>query len=168
MDSDVDDVIQESYARLATLPDVAAIHNVRAYFFRTAHSVAVDRLRRSSVIAIETVADLDRLQTAMDCVTPEDEVAGRNELRLLARMIARLPEKTRRVFMLSRVSGLSQKEVAQKTGYPESTVEKHIAKAFVLLMTAYADGGYDAPDASRVRNARSRRRLDVADGSGNG
>jgi RNA polymerase sigma-70 factor (ECF subfamily) len=118
------------------------------------------------VVAIDAVADIDRLQVPLDAVTPEDEVVGRNELRLLAQMIATLPEKTRRIFVLSRISGLSQKEIARQTATPESTVEKHIAKAFHLLMAAYADGGYDVPRASRVRDARNRRRVHGGDGHG--
>lgn len=164
--ADVDDIVQETYAKLISIENFAAIQNVRAYLFRTAHSAAVDRLRRQSVVQLEAVADLDRLQVASDTVTPEDEVVDRNELRLLARMIERLPEKTRRIFVLSRVSERSQKQIAQETGYPESTVEKHIAKAFALLMAAYADGGYDAPDASRLRNARIGRRANDRDGNG--
>jgi RNA polymerase sigma-70 factor (ECF subfamily) len=164
--ADVDDIVQETYAKLISIENFAAIQNVRAYLFRTAHSAAVDRLRRQSVVQLEAVADLDRLQVASDAATPEDEVVDRNELRLLARMIERLPEKTRRIFVLSRVSERSQKQIAQETGYPESTVEKHIAKAFALLMAAYADGGYDAPEASRLRNARIGRRANDRDGNG--
>lgn len=164
-EADVDDIIQDAYARLVSASNVSAIRNVRAYFFRTAHSAAIDRLRRRSVISIEAVADVERL-AAVEVLTPEDETVGRNELQLLSRLIQKLPDKTRRVFVLSRVSGLTQKEVARRTGFPESTVEKHIAKAFALLMAAYADGGYDAPDASRFHNARNARR--VNDGEGNG
>ena len=164
--ADVDDIVQETYAKLIGVADVGSILNVRAYLFRTARSAAVDRLRRKSVVPLDAVADIDRLQVAADAVTPEDEVAGRNELRLLAKMIDRLPDKTRRIFILSRVQGRSQKEIARETGFPESTVEKHIAKAFVLLMAAYADGGYDAPDASRLRNVRIGRRADGRDGNG--
>lgn len=164
--ADVDDIVQETYAKLITVADFSAIQNVRAYLFRAARSAAVDRLRRKSVVQLDAVADLDRLQVAADMVTPEDEAVGRNELRLLAKMIAGLPDKTRRVFILSRVNGRSQKEIAQETGFPESTVEKHIAKAFVLLMAAYADGGYVAPDASRLRNVRIGRRADGRDGNG--
>ncbi|KAK0332499.1 hypothetical protein LTR94_024589 [Friedmanniomyces endolithicus] len=144
--ADVDDIVQETYAKLIGVADVGSILN--------------------SVVPLDAVADIDRLQVAADAVTPEDEVAGRNELRLLAKMIDRLPDKTRRIFILSRVQGRSQKEIARETGFPESTVEKHIAKAFVLLMAAYADGGYDAPDASRLRNVRIGRRADGRDGNG--
>lgn len=165
-ESEVDDIIQDAYARLVTVADVSGIQNVRAYFFRTAHSAAIDRLRRRNVIAIDAMADVERLRVAADVADPEEQAADRNELRILARMIALLPEKTRRIFMLSRVSGLPQKEIAKRTGVPESTVEKHIAKAFVLLMRAYADGGYDSRDASRLQNGRRGRKVNDQRGNG--
>lgn len=146
---EIDDIIQESYAKLATLPDVSVIRNVRAYFYRTAYSVLVSRLRRKSVVSIQTLADIDSLQIATEEASPEEQVVSRNELQVLMVMIGRLPEKTRQIFMLSRVSGLSQKEIALQTGFPESTIEKHIAKGFSLLVCAYSNGGFEPVTASR-------------------
>lgn len=156
--ADIDDIIQESYAKLVCVADVSGIENVRAYFFRTAYSVVAGRLRRKNVVPMTSIAEVEHLQTGIDEITPEDSLAGRNELQLLADMIERLPDKTRRVFVLRRVSGLSQKEVSRRTGIPESTVEKHIAKAIGLLMAAYADGGYHAVLASRIQSADKGRR----------
>ncbi|WP_312736180.1 sigma-70 family RNA polymerase sigma factor [Brevundimonas sp.] len=146
---DIDDIVQEAYAKLVTTPDVAAIGNVRAYFYRTAYSVLVSRLRRKSVVSIHSLADIEALQAAVDTITPEDQLMARNALQQLSDVIRRMPEKTQRVFVLSRVSGLSQKEVARQTGFPESTVEKHIAKGFSLLMDAYANGGFEGLATSR-------------------
>lgn len=146
---DVDDIIQEAYAKLVTVADVSEIRNVRAYFFRTAYSVLVSRVRRKSVVSIRSLAEVESLQLAVDELTPEDTVMARNELQVLAEMISRLPEKTRKIFLLSRVSGLSQKEVSRRTGIAESTVEKHIAKGLGLLMSAYANGGFGAVVASK-------------------
>jgi RNA polymerase sigma factor (sigma-70 family) len=146
---DVDDIIQEAYAKLVTVADVSEIRNVRAYFFRTAYSVLVSRVRRKSVVSIRSLAEVESLQLAVDELTPEDTVMACNELQVLAEMISRLPEKTRKIFLLSRVSGLSQKEVSRRTGIAESTVEKHIAKGLGLLMAAYANGGFGAVVASK-------------------
>lgn len=147
---DVDDIIQEAYAKLVTVADVSDIRNVRAYFFRTAYSVLVSRVRRKSVVSIRSLAEVESLQLAVDELTPEDTVMARNELQVLAEMISRLPEKTRKILLLSRVSGLSQKEVSRRTGIAESTVEKHIAKGLGLLMAAYANGGFGAVVASKT------------------
>lgn len=158
---DIDDIIQESYAKLVGVAQVDLIVNVRAYFFRTAYSVVAGRLRRKSVVSLSALADAGSLHEGIDQITPEDTLSGRNELALLYEMIARLPEKTRRVFVLSRVLELSQNEVSDRTGFPVSTVEKHIARAFRLLMAAYEDGGYDAVVASRVDRVGKIRHLNA-------
>lgn len=163
---DVDDIIQESYAKLVTVADVSEIRNVRAYFFRTAYSVLVSRVRRKSVVSIRSLAEVESLQLAVDELTPEDTVMARNELQVLAEMISRLPEKTRKIFLLSRVSGLSQKEVSRRTGIAESTVEKHIVKGLGLLMAAYANGGFGAVVASKAEKKQRGRVHGQADKPG--
>lgn len=47
----------------------------------------------------------------------------------LASLVAELPEKCRLVFELSREQGYSQKEIAEKLGISEKTVEGHLTKA---------------------------------------
>lgn len=163
---DIDDIIQEAYAKLVTTPDVAGIQNVRAYFFRTVYSVVVSRVRRKSVVSIRSLAEIETLQLAVEELTPEDSAVARNELQVLAEMIARLPEKTRKIFLLSRVSGLSQKEVSRRTGIAESTVEKHIAKGLRLLLSAYANGGFGEVIASRSGKQQNRRANGQADKPG--
>lgn len=165
-DFEIDDIIQESYAKLTTLADVSSIGNARAYFYRTAYSVLVSRVRRKSVVSIQSLAEVERLQLAVDEITPEDCVIARNELQVLAEMISRLPAKTKNIFLLSRVSGLSQKQIARQTGFPESTVEKHIAKGFSLLAAAYANGGFDAVKTSRSMRQQHRRGHGQADKPG--
>jgi len=124
---DIDDIVQEAYARLAVLPAVDHIHNPRAYFFRTAFTILVNEVRRAQIVPIEAVAELDRLEVESLAPTPDMEAEGRQELRLLAAAIARLPPRCREVFIARKVQGLSQRETALHLGMAESTVEKHIA-----------------------------------------
>lgn len=49
------------------------------------------------------------------------------------RLFARLPEKCREVFGLSRQYGLSQKQIAEKLHISTSTVEKHVVKALKIF-----------------------------------
>lgn len=165
---DIDDIVQETYARLVSAQGVGHVRNARAYVFRTAHSVVADRFRRKSVVSISDLAEIETLGGAAEILTPEDHVEARNELQLLMGLIAQMPDKTRRIFMLSRVSGLSQKAVSARTGVPESTVEKHIAKGFRLLLAAYANGGYHAPVTSRMMRSDSEPREAHAQGDQRG
>jgi RNA polymerase sigma-70 factor (ECF subfamily) len=53
----------------------------------------------------------------------------------LAELVAELPEKCRLVFVLSRDGGHSQKQIAEKLGISEKTVEGHLTKAIKSLKT---------------------------------
>lgn len=150
IDLDVDDIVQETYARLVSAESVEGVRNAKNYTFQTAYSVIMTHLRRSRVVSIRAVADIDQLEAAADAPSPEDEAADRDELHRLAEAIAALPEKVREVFSLRRVEGLSQRQVADRLGIAESTVEKHMAKGFRLLMDRSGRGGKVEPSASKL------------------
>jgi RNA polymerase sigma-70 factor (ECF subfamily) len=153
---DVDDIVQETYARLIAVDQVTGIGNVRNYMFQTAYSVLVSHIRRSKIVSFEAVADLEQLGAARD-FSPEDQVIDRDELNRLARAIATLPGKVRDVFVLRRVDGLSQRDVARKLGLSESTVEKHMSRGIYLLMNLISNGGNDNPRASKAWGAKLRK-----------
>jgi len=138
---EIDDVIQETYTRLFQAESVAHIHDTRNYTFQVAGSVVIDHLRRMKVVPISSVPGLDYLEVGSEEPSPERQVIDRDELTRLAEMIARLPGKIRDVFTLRRVHGLSQKDVATRLGLAESTVEKHMARGFLIMSEQYGHGG---------------------------
>lgn len=152
-DFDIDDIVQETYARLVQVDDVSAVTNVRAYLYRTAHSVVVDRLRRKQIVSFAAHTEIHDLAAAIDELTPEDHAGGRNELRLLMGILGELPAKTQRIFMLSRVQGFSIRDVSHRTDIPVSTVEKHVAKAMAHILSRIADGGLSERTASMNERA---------------
>ena len=135
----VDDIVQETYAILAGLPAVAQIHNPRAYMFQVAQTVVLQRLRRAAIVRIDAVEEIESLRILDDEPSPEQLVSDRQELRHVAMLIAQLPPKCREAFLLRKVEGLSQREIAHRMGVSEGTVEKHIAKGVRLLMDAMAN-----------------------------
>lgn len=155
---EIDDVVQESYAILATLTDIDHVDNPRAYLFRTAWSIVAKQLRRAQVIPMQTVADLADLHMPDDTPDQERQLSARSELLRLAAAIEALPAGCREVFRLRKVDGLSQRDVAQRLGLAESTVEKHMARAVRLLgQTLGAPKTDDRP--SRVLPFRKRRQM---------
>src|SRR5690606_368265 len=60
-DMDVNDVIQEAYAKLATLETVEDIKNPKAYFYQVARSIILMHVRRSRVVSIQAVDHIERL-----------------------------------------------------------------------------------------------------------
>jgi len=155
---EVDDIIQETYAALASRETVDDIRNPRAYCFQTAKSVVLMYLRRSRVVNIRAVDDLDRLGAVVDEPSPERQVSDREELQQLGIAIARLPEPGREALMLRMIDGLSQREVGRRLGISENAAQKHIAKSVHLLMVMLGRGGNPDTGASNTETRETRPR----------
>jgi RNA polymerase sigma-70 factor (ECF subfamily) len=136
-----DDVIQEAYAILAGLDTVDTIQHPRAYLYQIARSLITRHLRRARIVSIQAVADLDRLDQPDDAPSPEQCAIGRDELRNLERAIAAMPRQAREAFILRRVQGLPQREIAARMRLSESTVEKHISRGVRFLIDWFGRGG---------------------------
>jgi RNA polymerase sigma-70 factor (ECF subfamily) len=135
-DLEVDDIVQETYAVLAGLPAVEHIRAPRAYAFQTALSVVLQHARRAQRVRIDPVGDMAALMTPADEPSPESWVAARQDLRWVRDVLLGMPARQREAFTLRKVEGLSQREIAQRMGIAESTVEKHLGQALRGLMAA--------------------------------
>jgi len=158
--SDVEDVIQDTYAKLIALPDEAhtTVRGWHAYLFKVAHNVALDHLRKQRVVSLNTMAEFDTANVLDQRPTPYEEVSARQELALLATTIGSLPNRCREVMTLRKVYGVSQKEIAARLGISESTVEKHVATGVRLcaerLFAKRDDTGGARDRRSAVRDAK--------------
>jgi RNA polymerase sigma-70 factor (ECF subfamily) len=146
---DPGDVIQEAYTILAELETVDAIRHPRAYLFQVARSVIVRHVRRARIIPIHAVDDLDRLDHPDDAASPEQHAIDRDELRQLARAIAAMPAKTREAFVLRRINGLSQRQIAARMRISENTVETHISRGVLFLIDWFGSSGNKRSQTSR-------------------
>ena len=149
-DLEIDDIVQETYAKLAALPAVGMIREPRSYMFQTANSVVLTHLRRSRIVSISAAADLNHFGIATPEPGPDQRLEYRDELQELVSALALLPKPCRDAFTLRRVSCLSQKETAKHLGISEKTVEKYMAKSVRLLMDTFGRGGKSDSAASNL------------------
>ncbi|PZQ50684.1 MAG: RNA polymerase subunit sigma-70 [Rhodovulum sulfidophilum] len=100
---------------------------------RMTRNLAIDRLRRrrGHAAARPTLA-LTAAPVEARC--PEAALAAREDLRDLARLLAGMPARRRRTFLLSRLEGLPQAEIARQLGVSLSTVEKDLRAALELCL----------------------------------
>ena len=147
---DVEDIVQESYCRIASLSDVSHIRSGRAYLFTTARMLVLERIRRSRVVNIEAAVEIEKIDPADNCPSPEQVVAGQQELRRVKRLIDGLPERCRDVFRMRKIEGMSQREVAAAMNLSEHTVENDVAKGLRLILKIVADG--DLQGEADLRN----------------
>lgn len=59
----------------------------------------------------------------------ENEIEYHFMIEQINKLIAKLPKKRRKVYMLSRINRLSNRQIAQKLGVTENTVESQLNKA---------------------------------------
>jgi len=131
---DIDDVIQEAYCRLAAMDDVTHVGNGRAYLFQTTRNIVLEQIRRSKVVRIDNVMDMGSLNIVDEAPPMDRVVAGARELQRVERLIKRLPLKCRRVFILRRIHGMSQREIARTLGISQAAVEKQAARGLRLIV----------------------------------
>ena len=125
---DVDDVIQESYLRLLQLRGTRAIRSPKAYLFATARNVILALFRRPKLIVPTPVTELDDSRIMMDGADVAEQVCTNQEIELLLDAIETLPLRCREIFILRKLHGLSQKEIAQRLGLSEQTVQVQIGR----------------------------------------
>lgn len=158
---DIDDVVQETYGILVGLDSIAHIRDPRAYLFTTARSIVLQQVRRARIVPIETLAEIEHL-SIVDTASGADAVfAERQQLQLLQQQLDLLPERCREAFVLRRIHGYSQREIAQRMGISENTVEKHIGLALRHLMHAFAESA--APVIGAVSDEAATTRIDAGE-----
>ena len=145
---EIHDLRQEIYVRVYEAAAKARPTQPKSFMFTTARHLMTDRLRRSRVVSIDAVGDLDALNVLIDEISPERRMSARQELRRLSDAFDRLPDRCREVLWLRRVEELSQKQVAARMGISEKTVEKQVAKGS-LLIADYFYAGMAAHEISR-------------------
>ncbi len=124
--TDVDDLVQETYARLMRARERGPIQSVKAFLFATARNLAIDGLRRKKVVAIDSVAEIESLFVFEDGPGVPETVGRQQELELLTQAIQSLPDRCRQVLTLRKIYGMSLRDIARELGIAEHTVEAQI------------------------------------------
>jgi RNA polymerase sigma factor (sigma-70 family) len=104
-----------------------AILHPRSYLYQIAKNIAKDRVKSASFKLVDSIDDHEDILSSDE----EDEVylaaVSHEEFSQFCEAVRFLPLQCRRVFVLRKVYGFSQREVAKQLEIAESTVEKHVA-----------------------------------------
>jgi len=125
---DVDDLVQESYARILEVNKTGRIESAKAYLFATARNVALSILRRPRIFSNLPVTDFVAQSVVEEGQDVAENVSVRQELTFLRDAIEALPARCREIFILRKLQGLSQKDISSRLGLSEQTVQVQIAR----------------------------------------
>lgn len=157
--SDIDDLIQDAYARLWAV-DYVHIDDGRSYFFTVIRNLLMEQARRARIVPMERLGEIDALRIPSEEPGPDRRVSAQKELERLERIVAGLPEQARRAFRLQKFQNRSQRDIATEMKISEKTVEKHIAAALVRVLDAMRDDSAEvqpAPSGIQTRDVKPSR-----------
>jgi RNA polymerase sigma factor (sigma-70 family) len=121
------EIAQEAYVHLLQLNHPAAISFLRAFLFKTAANLVIDRLRQRSRRSNTTsVADLD---FAVFELTPERQLSGEQAMAVMDAAVKQLPPKCRQAFLLHRIYDLPMDEVAARMDIGVCMARRYVARA---------------------------------------
>ncbi|MBX2847769.1 MAG: RNA polymerase sigma factor [Acidiferrobacterales bacterium] len=140
---DIEDILQDTYINTYQSARKQEIIFPKAFMVKTAIRLA----NRSAQLAqrIESDSEIEerpddagfRYDLGQFASQTERDVINREDFGLLCAAVDGLPEQCRKVFVLKKIYGLSQKEIASELDISESTVEKHVAKGLLRTMQYY-------------------------------
>lgn len=132
---DPEDLVQEVFVRLIRQGNVKDIHHLDGYVFQVAANVLRDYARRWAVREEEVRharIDEDSLEGGF---SPERVLLGQEAIERVIAALHELPEKTQVIFALYHFESVPQVEIARKLNMSISTVEKHMGRANLHLLT---------------------------------
>jgi RNA polymerase sigma factor (sigma-70 family) len=128
-EQEVQEVVQEAYARLLQLDRPNAVSFLRAYLFKTAAHIAVDRARQRRT--------RERLDYALaegqevESPSPDRYVLASEELDIVEQALSELPPNYRRAFLLRRYDEWTPEQIARELGTQLRMVRNYISRATV-------------------------------------
>lgn len=126
-----DDVVQEACARVLALRQAGRpIEKLRAVLHRTAYNLLIDRSRRDKLRQHDSLDCLpeDAHPAAPASARPDERLDSARRARALLETIEALPPRCREAFVLHKLDGLSQPDVAAQMGISLNMVERHIMR----------------------------------------
>jgi len=135
------DLAHDTFVRLLAAPDaggkVGAIREPRSYLATVGHRVLVDWIRRRSIerAYLEALA----MQPEPLAPSPETRETIIETLMRIDAMLDGLAPRTRRIFLMARIDGLSFVEIGRRLDLSVTSVRKHFIRAMTNCLQLIED-----------------------------
>jgi len=126
-EAEAKEVAQEAYVRILQLHEPGAVSFLRAYLFRVAANIALDRLRRRTRSErAEEVYETEDLTTTLG---PDRHAQASESLKLVRQALQELPSQFRRALLLHRFEGKTTEEIGRELGVRERQARNYVRRA---------------------------------------
>ena len=130
------DVVQDTFCRLyENRSNITIQISLKSYLFRSVYNNCIDLIRHKKVANSYVDAEMLDFYFSRIIQLPEAELKMLDEdiSEAIRKAIGHLPERCRQIFCLSKLEGLSNKQIAEQLGISVKTVETQMTTAFTRL-----------------------------------
>jgi len=168
---EVEDIVQETYVRICQTRNIENIESPKSFLFRTVRNLALDHRKRAETKLADAVGNIDSLPMSASAGPVDyafEQVVSNEEFGLFCEAVRLLPAQCRRAFVLKKVYGYTQSEIARAMSISQNTVENHIAlgiKKCTQFMLRHDErfGRRRRPEAKRKDSQSARNRENAND-----
>jgi RNA polymerase sigma-70 factor (ECF subfamily) len=138
------DIVQEVFVKVWEKRDEIESLNLEAFLFRLVRNRCIDYIKHLKVVnnrmqEIHISSKYEELYR-IDFIGNEPYVLIEKELKTkIENTIQDLPDRCREVFILSRMNGLKNKEIAEKLNINIKNVERHLNRAVQSFRTNFSE-----------------------------
>lgn len=137
---DAEDVVQDVWLKIGSADGPVA--NPRAYLLRMVYTAVLDRRRGARRAAERDAAwsnPANLPEVSNDNADAERRLIAVQTLRAVEARLAALGEPAASIFRRHRIDGVTQRRIADEFGLGLSTVEKHLRRAYAVLLDLQED-----------------------------
>ena len=160
-EQDIEDILQDTYVNTYQSSLKQKIQFPKAFMVKTAVRLANRHIMLAQRVDLREQVDDDFQQLSsafgINLNETENDVIRREDFGFLCAAVERLPEQCRKVFVLKKIYGLSQREIAKKLNLSESTVEKHVAKGLLKTTDFYTTSVNSVPSGLAKKQTKAKR-----------
>lgn len=127
---EIEDIVQETYVRICQIENKENITSPKSFMYKTARNLALDFQKQANVRLVDGIEDMEALEQLLSSHHKDEmyeNALTESEFSNFCEAVRLLPVQCRKVFVLKKVYGYSQREIAAQLNLSESTVEKHIS-----------------------------------------
>lgn len=133
-----EELVQETYLRVARTVRDKPIDHLEPFLFQTGRNLALDHLRRERMQSRTMLDDVPNEvveAVAAPASSSEDNLHAARLLQHLGSALGQLSSRQQRIFVLSRLHGMSAGDIAAELGVSPSTVQKELKLIMALCVT---------------------------------
>ena len=126
-----EEIVQDVFMKIwLKRTELTVVERLDAFLFTVARNMTFDRLKR---IAYE--ADMKKEMGRRERNTNDTDHRIQNQIyqSLLNEAVSKLPEQQKKVYLLSKESGLSHEEIGKRLNISKLTVKKHLVRALKFI-----------------------------------